>query len=366
MSQNAWFIVYAAVFAEALIVSMLLMPVGMALARRFGYVCHPSGGRHNHRAPTPTLGGVAIVWSFLGVILVNLVVGYFSRGLLIGRIPGVGAYLANIPSRLVPLLAVMGGGLAMHVIGLIDDKRPLPPRLKLLLMIAVAAVLPFSGVRIQGFVPSFPVQAMATIVWVVFLTNSFNFLDNTDGLCAGIAAVIVLAFALLGATAGEYYMTAVFAVFAGSILGFLRFNFPPARSFMGDNGSLFIGYVTGALSILATYIEKDARTALPVLTPLVVLGVPIFDTVSVMWIRLREHRPLMVGDRCHFSHRLLDLGMPTRRAVTFVYILTAAVALGAVPLRSASAVGGLAVFAQVALIFWAIYRLERTAKKRLE
>jgi len=134
-----------------------------------------------------------------------------------------------------------------------------------------------------------------------------------------------------------------------------------ARLFLGDNGSLFLGYLLGALSILATYYRKGVPTTLPVLTPLIVLGVPVFDTLSVVWIRLRTGRPLMQGDRNHFSHRLVDLGMSPRRAVVFIYILTAAIGLSAVPLRTVGRVGGVVILVQIALLFWVIFQLERTA-----
>ena len=250
----------------------------------------------------------------------------------------------------------------MAFLGLVDDRRPLGPWSKLAVMTLAAALLPASGVRIEGFLPSPWMGAALTVVWVVFVMNSLNFLDNMDGLCAGVAAIIVLAFGLISFFAGEWFMAAIYAVLAGALLGFLRHNFSPARLFMGDNGSLFTGYMIGALSVLSTYYERDVPSRLPVLTPLIVLGVPIFDTMTVMWIRLRAGRPLMLGDRNHFSHRLVDLGMSPRRAVTFIYIVTAAVALGAVPLRTVSPAGAVAILAQVSLLFWAIYRLERTAR----
>jgi UDP-GlcNAc:undecaprenyl-phosphate GlcNAc-1-phosphate transferase len=208
--------------------------------------------------------------------------------------------------------------------------------------------------------------AVATVVWVVFLMNSLNFLDNMDGLTGGISMIVSVAFALVAFSAGKWFMAAIFVTLAGSLAGFLIHNFHPAKLFMGDNGSLFLGYIIAALSIQCNYSDPNAPTILPMLTPLIVLGVPIFDTVSVLWIRWRAGKPLMQGDKNHFSHRLLDLGMSQRRAALLIYFLTAAVALGAIPLRTASLPGGCAILLQTALVFLAIYHIERAAQRKIK
>src|SRR5207253_415269 len=137
------------------------------------------------------------------------------------------------------------------------------------------------GAPLLGFIPAPAVGAALTIAWVVLLTNAFNFIDNMDGLCAGVAAVCALNLYLVSRAGGEYFMMAMFALLAGSALGFLRWNFAPsgARLFMGDSGSLFVGYMLASLSILVTYYKQGVPTRLPVIAPLIILGVPIFDTV---------------------------------------------------------------------------------------
>ena len=343
----------------------LLVPATTVLARRWGFLAHP-GDRHAHLEPTPVLGGVAIAGGFFAVLLANLVLARWAYPALAERLPAVARYLPNVPSRFKELGAVSGGALAVWLLGLIDDRRALGPWLKLACMALATLPLVWAGVRIEAFVPLPWVGAAATVVWLVFLMNSFNFLDNMDGLCAGVAAIVTLAFGLIAFYAGQWFMAAIYAVLAGALLGFLRHNFSPARLFMGDNGSLFVGYLIGALSVQSTFYEQDVPTVWPVITPAIVLGVPIFDTLSVLWIRWRTGRPLMQGDRNHFSHRLVDLGMSPRRAVTFIYVVTAAVALGAVPLRKVGQAGALAILAQAALLFWVIYRIERTAKSKEE
>jgi UDP-GlcNAc:undecaprenyl-phosphate GlcNAc-1-phosphate transferase len=265
-----------------------------------------------------------------------------------------------------PLIAILVGAVAMSILGLVDDKLGLGPKLKLGVQILATLPLLWAGVRIQGFLPWPWLGALATVVWIVFLTNSFNFLDNMDGLSSGVACIVSLAFFLVSFFAGEWFIAGLHAALAGCLFGFLVHNTHPARLFMGDNGSLFIGYLIGCLSVLSTYYKTGVPTALPFLTPVIILGVPIFDTLSVMWIRMREGRPLMRGDRNHFSHRLTDLGMSQKRAVGFIYVVTAAMALGAAPLRSVDGFGAAAILCQTALLFYIIHRIERWGARRAQ
>lgn len=354
------FAIYVVLIAQAAAAAWLIGRWACRAGPRLGFVDRP-GGRHAHKRPTPTLGGLTVAGAVFVCLFVDTALGWLLRDALVARLGPVGPYLANIASVAPRLGALACGALAMLTLGMLDDRRPLGPRFKLAAMVLVALVPVGAGVRIQGFLPWAWVGGLATVVWIVFLVNSFNFLDNMDGLSGGVAAIVSLAFLLLSLAAGEWFVAALHALLAGALIGFLRYNLarPSARLFLGDGGSLFTGYFVAVLSILATYYQRGVPTVLPVLTPVIVLGVPIFDTLSVMWIRWREGRPLMQGDRSHFSHRLVALGMSPRRAVTFIYIVTAAVALGAVPLRSAPLGVGLAVLCQTALLFWIVYRLER-------
>lgn len=355
-----WLAIYSIILLEALTVSALLVPLTMRVALRCGYFAIP-GGRHIHAKPTPTLGGMAIVFGFLIVLFGNLAISHPLEPWLRVHLPQIAMYIGSIHFTFHRLEAVLFGALIMSALGLVDDRHPLRPELKMGIMILATIPLLLAGIRIEGFLPWPWAGSTLTILWVVFLTNSFNFLDNMDGLTGGIAAIVSLAFGLISFFSGQWFITAIYAALAGALLGFLWHNISPARTFMGDNGSLFIGYLIGSLSILSTYYKPGEPSILPILTPIVVLGVPIFDTLSVMWIRWRTHQPLMQGDKNHFSHRLVDLGMSRRYAVTFIYILTGVVALGAIPMRAVGTVGGIAILVQTALIFVIIHRLERTA-----
>jgi len=361
MAHGSWLFVYLLLFGEALVLALVMMPSGIRLARRKGFTADP-GGRHIHDRTMPTLGGAVIVGSFIGVIIGNAILGMLFSSLLKSLLPdAVGVYLPNIASKVLPLAAILTGAMLMFVMGLVDDRKGLGPKFKLFVQILAALLLVIADVRVHGFLPVW-MGIIVTVVWIVFITNAFNFLDNMDGLCGGIAFITSVAFGLNAFFAGEWYVAAVFVTLSGALLGFLRYNFFPARIFMGDNGSLFIGFIIASLSIVATYYESDVPTAWPILTPVIILGVPIFDSISVLWIRLREGRPLMQGDKSHFSHRLTDLGMSRRRAVTFIYIVTAAVALAAIPLRTVNNFGALAILVQTALVFLIIYRIERRAR----
>lgn len=364
--QTIWVGISVFLLLEALALTALLAPVTVRLAYRWGFLAYP-GERHLHKHATPTLGGLAIVAGFILVIAGNLIAARLGRHYLDGpRWADVVGYLHNIPSRLGELGAILAGALLMMGLGMVDDRRPLGPRLKLAIMVLATVPLLLAGVRVHGFLPYPWLGALVTVGWVVFITNSFNLMDNMDGLCAGVGAIVALAFGIYSFFAAEWFMMAIYAVLAGSLLGFLFHNFHPARMFMGDNGALFTGYLIGALSVVSTYYGHGEPTAWPVLTPLIVLGVPIFDTLSVIWIRWRSGLPITRGDKNHFSHRLLVLGMTTRGASTFIYIVTAVVALGALPLRQVGRSGAIAIVVQTALVFWIIYRIERTARRRHE
>lgn len=355
--------VYGLFFLESLALSLLLTPRTIPLAKGWGFLAS-TGARHLHQTPKTTLGGLAISGAFLSALALNLFVAWVGRDFWQERLGTLGAYLDNIPSVLPRLAAILLGALILVALGLWDDRKGLGPKFKLAVMVAATLPLVAAGGRIQGFLPWPWLGAVATVLWIVLLTNSFNFLDNMDGLSSGVALVAALAFGLLSLFAGEWFMAALYILLAGALSGFLRYNFHPARLFMGDNGSLFIGYMLGSLSVLSTYYDRGVPHFFPVLTPLLVLALPLFDTTTVLWIRFREGRPLMEGDRCHLSHRMLDLGMSRPQVALFIYGLTAVLALGAVPLQETGPLGALSLLGQTGLLLAVIHRLERLSRRR--
>ncbi len=199
-----------------------------------------------------------------------------------------------------------------------------------------------------------------TLVWVVGITNAFNLLDNMDGLSAGVALVASLVLLLNAWLLGGFFMSLVYVALIGSLLGFLVYNWHPASIFLGDSGSLFIGFVLASLTLLQRYVSHASSTYFPVLMPVLVLALPILDTATVTFIRIRERRPIYVGDSRHLSHRLVSLGMRPPLAVFTIYLIS--LGLGPRrggprpreprPTRSSSCVQALAVVAVVLILLF--------------
>jgi UDP-GlcNAc:undecaprenyl-phosphate GlcNAc-1-phosphate transferase len=355
-------IIYFAIALQAFLFSLLLVPVANRIGHRYGFM-DPVNPAKIHSEPKARCGGIAVFFAFVLTLGLDLLIFHAIRGTSLLP-PLLTPFAPNIRFVSGKLVAVLAGATLLFFTGLLDDRKNLKPLTKLVLQIISALPLIAVGATARAFINSDFLNAMLTICWVVLLTNAFNFMDNMDGLSAGVACVCSFSFFLISRFGGEYFMMAIFAILFGSIAGFLIFNFPAARLFMGDSGSLFIGYMLAALSTLVTYYHKGVPTQLPVVAPIIVLGVPIFDTVSVLFIRWRSGKPLMKGDQNHFSHRLVALGFSRRDAVLFIYVVTLTVGLSAISLRFLDWEGALFALAQTVLFFLLIYQLERTARKQ--
>ncbi|MBI3737141.1 undecaprenyl/decaprenyl-phosphate alpha-N-acetylglucosaminyl 1-phosphate transferase, partial [Candidatus Sumerlaeota bacterium] len=259
--------------------------------------------------------------------------------------------------------AILIGAAWIFSIGLIDDLKPLGPRFKLAAQILSAIPLILGGVTIRGFLPIPALGWIVTIGWCVVLMNSFNFMDNMDGLCATVAAVIAVVLAIAAALGGQLLLPALFLSFAGILAGFLIFNFNPASIFLGDSGALTIGYLLAVFSILTTYYAADQPTGLPILIPLVVMGVPLFDTASVMFIRWRNGAPFMVGDHNHFSHRLRAMGFSVRQTALAIGALTGAIGLLSLALRYLKPWEAILHLTGIVLLFCVIGALEFVGRR---
>jgi UDP-GlcNAc:undecaprenyl-phosphate/decaprenyl-phosphate GlcNAc-1-phosphate transferase len=330
-------LVAAAVVVTAALLTYLLVPVSRFVAVRFGVMDVP-GQRKVHAAPMPRLGGLAVYLGFT----VTVLIGYCAVPLL-DRAAEMWPALVDVrvilreSGRVWDKLAgLLAGATLAFAIGLVDDVfgTQFPPALKALGQIAAAGLLILGGVQ-----TALPIEAMnlvVTVLWVVGITNSFNFLDNMDGLSSGVAAVACLILLLNAWSRGEFFIVLLIAALLGSLLGFLKHNFHPASVFLGDCGSLFIGFTVAALTLLERYVSHASSSLFPVLMPILVLGVPLLDTATVVFIRLREHRPVYVGDKRHLSHRLVSIGFSTRRAVLSIYLAAFAFGLGATVLPDAT------------------------------
>jgi UDP-GlcNAc:undecaprenyl-phosphate GlcNAc-1-phosphate transferase len=276
-------------------------PLTAALARRVGIVDRPDpavGGYKRHASETPYLGGLAIA------------AGLAAGGALV-------LFLSDASTKELVRLVVWGGGAALLLgtLGLIDDVRPMPAWSRFAVEIAAAA-----GAWQLGFdvsiAPWGPVNFVLTVLWIVGITNAFNLLDNMDGLSAGVAAVSGVSFAVMGLLSANPALAIVSAALAGGCLGFLAHNRYPAKLFMGDSGSLLLGFL---LALIGVRLQFDNLLQVTFLVPVVVLGVPIFDTALVVVGRLAHGRGPFTAGRDHTSHRLVALGLPVREAVGLLY-----------------------------------------------
>jgi UDP-GlcNAc:undecaprenyl-phosphate GlcNAc-1-phosphate transferase len=352
----------ALVLVTCAAVTAALVPLTIRAARAWDILDRP-GPRKVHAQPTPRLGGIAIFTAFVAVVLIGYEVAlpalldsessrdYFGASLAILQ------EAHRVHSKLMGLLA---GGAVVFAVGLADDVlgKRFPVALKAAGQVAAAAILVASGVR-TSFMPGDALNAVVTLLWIVGMTNAFNLLDNMDGLSTGVALVASAVFLVNAWAQGEFFISLLLLAFMGSLLGFLFYNFTPATVFLGDCGSLFIGYVIASLTLLERYVSNASSTLFPVLMPVMVLAVPIMDTATVVLIRLHEGRPIYVGDRRHLSHRLLALGFSTRAAVLFIYLVTLSLGLGAVNLSNATPGQSVVIFVQfiglVALILILIF-----------
>jgi UDP-GlcNAc:undecaprenyl-phosphate/decaprenyl-phosphate GlcNAc-1-phosphate transferase len=283
--------------------AFLTTPFAGRVAHKTGFVDEPKPHKV-HLRPIPLLGGVAIYLALAAAL-------------------GVALLQTKIDSFLWELAAIGLGSTMLVLVGLWDDRHGMSPRVKLLAQCGAAVLLVVSGIQVDLF-PWPILNIVVTIVWVVGITNAINLMDNMDGLAAGVSAVAAIFFTLLASSAHQGLIAGMASAVAGASLGFLFYNLAPAMVFMGDAGSLLLGFLLAVIGI------RYSPATLPIgstwMVPIVVLGLPIFDTALVTYSRLRSRRPISQGGTDHTSHRLARLGFGTTRSVVLMYMI--AVALG--------------------------------------
>lgn len=303
---------YILTFATALGGTLLLTPLVEQLAIKFGVIDKPDY-RKVHSKPTPRWGGLAIVVSMiLPLILVFLT---FEQ---------VQVFLSE--RMKLNLAGLLIGGILMVILGMIDDKYNLSAKCKLLGQIVIAVILIKFGIAITflnipfyGFVFLTTWQSwLISLIWIIGLTNAINLLDGLDGLLAGVSVIFALLFFTIAILKGQYVVAMVMMSLAGASLGFLRYNFSPASIFMGDSGSLFLGMMYASLSIMGAL---KVTTTAALLIPIMIMGLPIFDTSFAIFRRFANGRPIFSPDKEHVHHQLLAKGMTVRQAVIFIYVI---------------------------------------------
>ena len=306
-----------------------MTPYVKKLAFRIGALDKPDG-RKVHKGIMPRLGGLAIYLGFVVAVLCSM---HLSKD----------------------VMALLLGGTVILIVGIIDDVYQLPAKVKLLGQIAAAAVLVLFDIRIEwlnnpwgGYFYLEYLSIPFTIFWVISFTNVVNLMDGLDGLAAGVAGIASITVILVAIQQGFYPVAVITAALAGGIVGFMRYNFNPATIFMGDTGSMFIGYMLAAISIFGAV--KSAAT-IALIVPAIALGLPIMDTAFAIVRRYTNGRPIFQPDKGHLHHRLLAMGMTQRQAVLLMYIISAILGIAAVLLTE---VGGYYAAIIIALIITAV------------
>jgi len=352
---------HVAAGAVALTISCVATAFTRRIARRTGMLDHPSGRKAHDRA-VPLLGGCAIFVAVAGPILAatGLTGLWAATGAPSWLGPKLAEHLPGAAERIPMALVILAGAAALHVMGLIDDRKGLGAWTKLAgQVIVAAAVVSLAGVRVLT-VAGEAVSIAVTVLWLVAVTNAFNFLDNMDGLSAGVGAICTAGLLGVSAAMGQVFVSAWLCLLLGALLGFLPHNLPPARSFMGDAGSLVVGYFLGVLTCLTTFVRPGRTYYLyGIFVPLVLLAVPLYDMLSVIVLRVRSGDSPLVGDRRHFSHRLLKRGMAPRTAMLTIYLCTAVTAVSAWLLALVTTNhAAILIFAQTAAVILIIALLE--------
>jgi UDP-GlcNAc:undecaprenyl-phosphate GlcNAc-1-phosphate transferase len=364
LSPDASILLAAAVGLSllAFLLSTSLCAVARRVAPRLGWLDVPAGHK-GHKAPTPLGGGVAIWLTMVIVVGLGMLAASVDHHMLPAAIA---KHLGGFWGRAWQLATILGLATAIMVMGLIDDWVSLGWRPRLMVQVGLAVALAASGIRVTLFWPiNYPLLGgIVTVFWVVGLTNAFNFLDNMDGLAAGVGLIAAALFAGAQAAVGSLFAPAVLIVLVGALAGFLFHNRYPARLFMGDAGSNFLGFLLGALTVAGTFFRYAPEVSqFSVLAPLLVMAVPLYDTTSVIVIRIREGRSPFKGDRRHFSHRLVERGLTPRQAVRTIDLVTLASGLGALLLHRLDAAGACVVVGQTLCLLGVVAILEVSASR---
>jgi UDP-GlcNAc:undecaprenyl-phosphate/decaprenyl-phosphate GlcNAc-1-phosphate transferase len=342
-------------------------------AESFGLVDKPNE-RKVHTTPIPLGGGIGIA----GGVIVLFALGTFAvwclwrNESLAQRLPmQLSRYLPGLMTRLGSIWVLLSGGIVLGILGFLDDVWGLPwqPRLAIEFLVA-GVVVYWQNLQLTAFINAPWFTGALSVFWIVLLINSFNMLDNMDALSGGVASIIALVLSIMLLTIPEaglgrpqLFVSAMLLTLLGSILGFLKHNWPPATIFMGDAGSYFLGYWIAICTLLSTYVGAKGESPHAVLAPLCLLAIPLYDCLSVVVIRLREGRSPFQADKKHFSHRLVELGLTKKQAVFTIYLATLTCSLGALLLPRTDWVGACIVLAIVACMLLLMTVLESLVRR---
>ena len=313
---------FAAALLGALVTSLISLPFWRKWCLRTNLVDDP-GHRKIHDQPIPLAGGFAVLTGMLAPLAAGAIL--LKCGIV--NLSSTGLIVHGIDRRALELAVLGAGAIAMTLLGWLDDKHELKALPKFAGQIIVAIAVAAACKRVTLFVHSEIFSYAITVLWILTVINAFNFMDNMNGLCAGLGAIGAWKFAVIAAAEGEYLVAIVALLGCGALAGFLPYNFPNARAFLGDAGSHLVGYLLGVLAILPHFYTAKNPNPLAVLTPLFVLAVPLADLACVVITRTLNRKPFWIGDTNHFSHRLVRAGFSRTQAVLILWLAATLVGL---------------------------------------
>jgi UDP-GlcNAc:undecaprenyl-phosphate GlcNAc-1-phosphate transferase len=314
---------YLAAFAGSFLTTLLTLPLWRWWCLRVNLVDDP-GHRKIHDAPVPLAGGFAVLTG----ILLPLAAGAALLKLDMLNLAAASAIVHGLNRRALELAVI---ALAITLLGWLDDRHELKALPKFAGQLLIAYAVAAAGNRVTLFVHSQLFSYAVTILWLLTVINAFNFTDNMNGLCAGLGVIAAFVFGAIAAADGEYLVAVTAWLMCGALAGFLPWNFPRARAFLGDAGSHLVGYLLAVMAILPHFYSKQNPRPFAVLVPLLVLAVPLTDLVQVVVLRTFHRKPFWIGDTNHFSHRLNRAGLNRPRTVLLLWLVAAV--FGAVACR---------------------------------
>jgi len=378
MTTSQLLLFLAGSILPSLLIALIATRIVRGLAPKLGLIDQPNAQRKVHTSPTPLGGGIGI---WLGVV------GTFAIGelalFLALNVPAVGRlvpefarqHLSGIANQSANLWILLGAGTVLMILGLLDDRKGLSWQVRIAVEFGVAAACAFfvKNLQLTAFMNMPLLTGLLSVLWIVGLINSFNMLDNMDGLSGGVAAIsasMLAAVLLLNPDPQTHrpqlFVAGFLLVLVGAILGFLWHNKPPAKIFMGDSGAYFIGFCIAVATLLATYAGYQSSKRHAILAPAVVMAVPLYDMFTVLLIRIRAGKSPFQADKNHFSHRLVDLGLTRPQAVLTVYLTTATCGLAALLLHQVEMAGAIIIMLLVGCILTLIGILEATARRTIK
>jgi len=347
------------------VLSLILTALVRKLAAQRGFVSKPAADRYNQNH-IPLGGGIAI-FATLAIIILSAAAAIkllFAPGYFDWIAESVNIDPADFLAKTGQLGIILLSVFALFILGLWDDKKRLRPVFKLVVQFAVAIIAAaFAEIRVEFFIENKIITTLLSAVWIVLIINVFNFLDNMDGASAGIAVIASACLFTAAALSGQVFVGGLALVFIGTLLGFLVFNFPPAKIFAGDAGSFVIGFFIALLTLRTTYYhEAQSGRWYAVFLPALVMAVPLYDFISVTGLRISQGKSPFIGDTQHFSHRLKKHGLTDTQTVLTLYLATLCTGLGATFLYQVNLTGVILIFIQTIMVLSIIAVFETTAK----